>query len=129
MATLLLDTNIVSYAIKDDTRRLLKEKHVAGHRTCLCFMSIAELYRWAIGKHWGQRRIDSLEIEVKRHIVLPYDDDLAWTWARVRSIKGLPVDPSDAWIAAAALRHNLPLVTHNRRHFEAVPGLQLISEA
>jgi tRNA(fMet)-specific endonuclease VapC len=46
----------------------------------------------------------------------------------VRTIKGRPVDPSDAWIAATAIRYNLPLVTHNRRHFDGITGLQVISE-
>jgi predicted nucleic acid-binding protein len=34
----------------------------------------------------------------------------------------------DAWIAATALRHGLRLVTHNRRHFEGITGLRIISE-
>jgi tRNA(fMet)-specific endonuclease VapC len=129
MATLLLDTNILSYAFKDDTRAALYEQHVAGSRTCLCFMSVAELYRWALVRRWGQRRIDSLAVELKRHVILPFDDELAWEWARVRSIKGVPVDPSDAWIAAAAIRYRLPLVTHNRRHFQGIPGITMISES
>lgn len=129
MPYLLLDTNIISFAIKDDTRRLLYEPHVMGNRTFLCFVTVAELYRWAISKRWGQRRIDALHEEVRRHAVLPFDDALAWAWARVRSIKGRPVDPSDAWIAAAAIRYDLPLVTHNRRHFEGIEGLRVISEA
>ena len=40
-----------------------------------------------------------------------------------------PIEPGDAWVAATALRHSLPLVTHNRRHFEHIPGIQSISEA
>jgi predicted nucleic acid-binding protein len=28
----------------------------------------------------------------------------------------------DAWIAANALRHDIPLLTHNRKHYEH-PGL------
>jgi tRNA(fMet)-specific endonuclease VapC len=129
MADILLDTNIISFALKDDTRRLAYEPHVAGHRTFVCFVTVAELYRWAVGKRWGQRRIDALNEEIRRHVVLPFDNDLAWAWARVRSIKGRPVDSSDAWIAAAAIRYHLPLVTHNRRHFEGIAGLQVTSEA
>src|SRR5688500_4583593 len=129
MADILLDTNIISFGIKDDSRRLLYEKHVAGNRTFIAFMTVAELYRWALNKRWGQRRIDALGEELKRHVVLPYDDALAWEWARVRSIKGVPIDPSDGWIGATAIRYELPLVTHNRRHFEAIPGVRVISEA
>jgi hypothetical protein len=39
------------------------------------------------------------------------------------------VADNDMWIAASAVRHNVPLVSHNRDHFEGIPGLVLISEA
>jgi predicted nucleic acid-binding protein len=45
------------------------------------------------------------------------------------SIKGHTMAPGDAWDAALALRHGLPLGTHNHRHFKAVAGLTVISEA
>jgi tRNA(fMet)-specific endonuclease VapC len=60
---------------------------------------------------------------------VPFDDELAWQWAVVSSIKGKPIEPGDAWVAATALRHGLPLVTHNRRHFQHIPALQVISES
>jgi predicted nucleic acid-binding protein len=41
---------------------------------------------------------------------------------------GRPIERQDAWIAATALYLDLPLVTHNARHFASVPGLQLITE-
>jgi predicted nucleic acid-binding protein len=34
----------------------------------------------------------------------------------------------DAWIAATALVFDIPLVTHNRRHFDFIENLTLISE-
>lgn len=33
------------------------------------------------------------------------------------------------WIAAIALRYDLPIVTHNRRDFSDIPNLIVISEA
>jgi predicted nucleic acid-binding protein len=39
------------------------------------------------------------------------------------------VQPADAWIAATALLHDLPLITHNRWDFEDIRGLNVISEA
>ncbi len=129
MADILLDTNIISYAIKNDTRRLLYEPHVINKRTCLSFVSMAELYRWAISRNWGKPRISAFKVELARHLVLPYDDALAWGWARMMCMKGRSMEAGDAWIAATALRHGLPLVTHNRKHFEGIPGLTVISEA
>jgi tRNA(fMet)-specific endonuclease VapC len=91
-------------------------------------MTVAELYRWAIGRNWGTKRIKELRQELAKCVVLPFDDDLAWAWARVRSIKGKPMEAGDAWIAATAIRHALPLVTHNRKHFDGIAGLRVISE-
>lgn len=129
MEDIVLDTNIISYAIKNDSRRLLYEKHVAGKRSLISFVTVAELYRWAIARKWGTKRIKFLQEELARHVIVPFDDALAWQWARARSIPGVTIDLTDAWIAATALRWNLPLVTHNRKHFEAVPGLKVISES
>ena len=63
--------------------------------------------------------------------MLPYDDALAWAWAELvgKTCRGRPMSLQDSWIAATAIRHTMPLVTHNRKHFENVPGLTVISEA
>ena len=36
--------------------------------------------------------------------------------------------PATLWIAACALRHSIPLVTHNSKDFVGIPGLKVISE-
>ncbi|MFI5460493.1 MAG: hypothetical protein ACHRXM_34180 [Isosphaerales bacterium] len=37
--------------------------------------------------------------------------------------EGKPIAPSDAWVAAAALRHDTALATNNLKHFEAAESL------
>ena len=37
-----------------------------------------------------------------------------------------PAD-DDIWIGATALRHDLTLLTNNRRHFERMQGLSIVS--
>ncbi len=61
--------------------------------------------------------------------MLPSDDETCWYWAKVRSMKGYPIADTDAWIAATALRYNIPLVTHNVKHFIPAQnlGLKIIS--
>jgi predicted nucleic acid-binding protein len=54
---------------------------------------------------------------------------MAWKYAEIRCLPGHPIDLGDAWIAASALRHAIPLVTHNQKHYEHIPGLQLIAES
>jgi tRNA(fMet)-specific endonuclease VapC len=61
-----------------------------------------------------------------RYVIIPYDRDLAWAWARVVATcedAGKPIAPSDAWVAAAALRHDVALATNNLKHFEAAESL------
>jgi tRNA(fMet)-specific endonuclease VapC len=70
-----------------------------------------------------------LEAFVRTLGLVPYDDETCRTWAKITTIPGRPMSHPDAWIAATAVRHRVPLVTHNRKHFEHIPGLALISEA
>ena len=58
--------------------------------------------------------------------MLPYDDAMSWEWARIMSRKGQPISSADAWISATAVRHDLPLVTHNPRHFQ-IEGLEVVT--
>lgn len=82
----------------------------------------------------GPEKVEQLEAARRRYVVIPYDRDLAWSWARVSAVceeAGRSISPSDAWIAAAALRYNVPLLTNNRRHYEATAslcGLKLLGE-
>ena len=127
MPRLLIDTDVFSFRHKADSRANLYDPHLKGGTLYLCFATVAELYRWALSHNWGKRRVDELREEIRQYTVIPYDDALAWEWARLNSIKGRPIESGDAWIAATALRHHLPLVTHNRRHYLHIPDLQIVS--
>ena len=45
---------------------------------------------------------------------------------RLRATNAL-IDDTDLWIGATALRHNLTLLTNNRRDFERMEGLSIVS--
>jgi len=100
-----------------------------GKLLSISFMTVAELYRWAIERAWGEKRIKQLEETIQNYVVLSSDDEICRHWAKVRSIKGHPISDPDAWIAATAMRYNTPLVTHNLKHFKPIQelGLKLIS--
>jgi tRNA(fMet)-specific endonuclease VapC len=117
---LIVDTNVVSFIFKNDSRSAAYESDIDGRETGISFVSVAELYRWAVQRAWGQKRIDDLRTELRRYLVLPPDEAIAWNWARIKGIKGHPMSSEDAWVAAAALHFGLPLLTHNRKHFEHV---------
>ena len=46
-----------------------------------------------------------------------------------RQREGGSMTPNDAWIAACAVRHGMPLVTHNAKDFRGVASLAFSTEA
>lgn len=130
MAATLLDTDVFSFVFKRDTRANLYERDLIGAEACLSFQTVAELRYWANVRRWGESRRRSLELSIRRYIVLPYDDAMTSQWAHITAARrniGKPIACGDAWIAATALRYALPLLTHNAIDFADVPGLQVIS--
>jgi tRNA(fMet)-specific endonuclease VapC len=129
MDSVLVDTDVFSYMFKGDTRAALYWPHLSGRRLYIAFSTVAELYRWAVKSRWGRPRVASLRLAIQAYAVVPFDDAIAWNWAEVMCTSGHPVSHGDAWVAAIALGHNLPLVTHNRKDFEPIANLQIISES
>ena len=41
---------------------------------------------------------------------------------------GRKIGDNDLWIAATAIRHSIPLISHNRKHYDDIPDLVFISE-
>jgi len=131
MNTVLLDTNIVSYLFKGDTRAALYEPHLLNHELAIAMMTVAELFQWAATRNWGQSRIQRLEETIQSYTILPVDIETCrlWAVARVqRSVVGRPIPSQDAWIAATALRYKLSLVTHNPDDYQVISGLAIITE-
>lgn len=123
---LLLDTDVASYLFKNSPRAQAFRPLLEGKQPALAFVSVAELYKWTLKRNWRPQKVQQLENALRRYLVIPYDRDLAWSWARVVATcedAGRPISPSDAWIAAAALRHAVPLLTNNLKHFEAAESL------
>lgn len=131
MTTLIVDTDIVSFLLKGDTRAQLYRPHLEGNTLALSFMTVAELYQWAYVRNWGDRRVARLEEHLHQYVIVPFDNALCKQWARIsvqRQQMGRPMSVQDAWIAATALRHNCPLVTHNGDDFSDIIGLKVISQ-
>ena len=132
MDQILLDTNVVSFLLKEDTRAKTYAPYLEGRILMLSFMTVAELFQWAIIRNWGAQRMEQLELTLQAYTVLPFDLALCRKWGEVRAkcrAAGHPISPQDAWIAATALQYNLSLITHDWADFAIVEGLQLISAA
>lgn len=110
----------------------LYEKHVAGKTTALSFVTVGELLLWPKVRNWGPQKIVELQRRINLAQIIPYDMRLCETYADLKdkiTKAGSPVPDNDLWIAATAVRHSIPLVTHNRRNFDDIPGLLLLCEA
>lgn len=127
-----VDTDVVSYLYKGDSRANLYYPHLFGQILVISFQTVAELRRWMLSANWGTRRRQHLESRLQRYVVEHSSDALCTRWSEaMESAKsnGRPIAPADAWVAATALHLGFPLVTHNRTHFLGVDGLTVLSES
>ena len=130
MTPYLLDTNILSYFLRDSHPGLYaRMAEVLDRKQAL----VSAITRAEV--RFGQSRM-TLEDKRRRRIDLLLEQlpTLPWTQAaadvygplkmQLQSV-GRPIGEMDTQIAAHALAEDLILVTHNTRHFERIPGLKL----
>jgi predicted nucleic acid-binding protein len=130
MSHVLVDTDVVSFFFRHDSRAELYRPHLIGQVLVISFMTLAELDRWAMRRNWGASRRTRLEEHLRKFVVYPFHRELCRQWAEVSEAawrRGHPIACADAWIAATAHVHGIPLVTHNRRHFAGVDDLRILS--
>ena len=120
---MILDTNALSAFVDGDpgVGEVLRRQE----RAAIPVIVLGE-FRYGIAQ---SRRRSSYEDWLESHLsqfdVLPVTDETAVTYAALRvSLKrsGRPIPANDAWIAALALQHRLPVLSRDE-HFDAVPAL------
>jgi tRNA(fMet)-specific endonuclease VapC len=110
------------------TRRL---EALAPEGLALSIISLAELYE---GVYYGSDTVES-EAALQRFLnpeltILNIDEETCKIFGKERGrlrAAGLIIGDCDLLIGATALRHNLTLLTNNRRHFERIEGLRMES--
>ena len=130
MSRIVVDTDVASYIFNWHSLAQQYADALRGSELVLSFMTVAEMRMGAISAGWGSRRRVLLEQFVQRFELVYADNDLCTVWARIRAdarAAGRPLSPQDAWIAATALALDAPLATNNRRDFEHVQKLRLLS--
>ncbi len=97
----------------------------------LSFATVAELWRGAYAKDYNPDSRRRLDAAIRQCVVIPPTQAVTDRWGRLADTErragralGGKEHAHDAWIAATALVHDLPLFT-NDGHFADVPGLQL----
>ena len=129
MSLILLDTDVASFIFKGSSYALPYQPLIEGNQIVLSFMTVAELFQWTELRQWGDRRRAQLTEYLYGYIIIPTDIQLCQRWAEVRAQRqriGKPIAAQDAWVAATALRHDIPLITHNRKDFADIPNLRCL---
>ncbi len=121
---MILDTNALSAFVNGDVGvgELLRQQP----RAAIPVFVLGE-FRYGIAESRHRRTYEAwLESELPHFDVLAVTDETAVTYAALRvALKrsGRPIPANDAWIAALALQHQLPVLSRDQ-HFDAVAGVE-----
>lgn len=134
-AGVVVDTMVISWLFDDrpnplaDTYRQL----IGNEPVVLAFQTVMEVRFGALGAGWGELRRRRLERRLAEIAIVQPDDQMiticAELRARCRQLGHALSDKlhdGDRWIAATALRLDVPLVSHDQL-FRGTPGLRLIA--
>jgi tRNA(fMet)-specific endonuclease VapC len=125
----LLDTNVCIEALRQRNAAVVRRLAATpASDVRLCSVVKAELYHGARRSQQAQTNLVKVENFVLPFLSLPFDDDAAREYGRLRAdleSRGAVIGPNDLQIAAIALVHGMTLVTHNITEFSQVPSLNL----
>lgn len=111
MTDLLVDTDVLV-----DHLRGRRELHVGTDRVYHCVLTRAELFA-------GRPEEEDVHDLLAGSIEVGVEPQIAEDAGRIRRESGLGL--ADAVVAATALHLGVPVLTHNRRDFDRVPGLEV----
>jgi tRNA(fMet)-specific endonuclease VapC len=89
-------------------------------------ISVGELMHGAVKSARANENLARLSVLLSKVIILPYELAAARLFGRIKADlerAGSAIGDLDLQIASIALAYGVPLVTHNQRHFQRVPGL------
>jgi tRNA(fMet)-specific endonuclease VapC len=131
VSAIVLDTNVVSYLFNNDTRAALYRPHLDDAVIGISFTTVAGMWFGAERTTWDNFRRRRSGTSLQNDAVIESTPQICRIRAEITAAcerQGRRILPPDAWTAACALRYGIPLVTHNRKDFEAIPDLRIISE-
>ena len=128
---MVVDTDVISFLFKESDNALFYKKTLRPiKKAMISFMTLAELNRWVLAYNWGAKKKRELNIFLEDFLLYFCDRDLCRRWAQVMETgkkKGRPISVADAWIAATALEIGCPVLTHNAKDYNMIPGLTVLS--
>ena len=134
--TYALDTNIISYLIRDDeatTRRFEQEIILDNHSYVIPPVAVFEILRWLQEYKSPPYQalaasFNALYLDVRDQALM-----LAPAWEKAAEIylhlkkKGQLIEEADILVAAYCLVNDYTLVTNNSKHFSRIDGLKLVN--
>jgi len=104
MPAVVVDTDVLSFEFKGDTRAALYHPHLAGNVLAVSFMSVAELDLWALEHKWGRGRKKKMQEYLRSYVIHPFDRELCLKWAEVTNGVHRKGQPVGKWIQGTLQR-------------------------
>ncbi|MFC1715223.1 type II toxin-antitoxin system VapC family toxin [Candidatus Poribacteria bacterium] len=126
----LIDTDWAVHHLNGVEKVRMKLMDMKSDGLGLSFISLAELYEGAYysrDPETSHRQLVSLLSSVT---VLGVNDEICRIFGQQRGYlrqRGLMIGDFDLLIAATCLHHGLALLTNNRRHFQRIEDLKIVS--
>lgn len=131
MKPTLLDTDVLSHLVRRQPAALNWANRYMLEQGFLQF-SIVRYYELLNGLLYkdARQQMGRFKALAALHQIIPLTLESVDISARIEADlrrQGLSIGPTDTLIAGVALANGLVLATNNTRHFERIPGLQLVN--
>ena len=126
--TFMLDTDTVSLILRDEGETATHFRATPRQETCISSLTLGELRR-GVALRQSRRLAALVDTFVSAIRIASFGAEAAGrfgTLAANLSRRGVPIGVFDTLIAAHALAVGAVIVTHNRRHFDRVDGLEVV---
>lgn len=133
MSVYVLDTNIISYYLKrnESVVRNMKQAIADGHDILVAPIAYYEIKR-GLAVSGSVKRLNEFDHFCETFGVGRFDNDVLDVAVSIyveQRRRGRLTDDADIFIAAFCKRNGFALVTHNTKHFECLPGLNIVDWA
>jgi tRNA(fMet)-specific endonuclease VapC len=128
--TYLIDTDWVIHYLNGHPAIVERLEEFQEQGLALSVISLAELYEGIYYSRDPERNEQALNNFLRGVMVIGIDEDICRLFGRERGrlrAAGKMIGDFDLLIGATALHHHLTMLTNNRRHFELIDGLPLMS--
>ena len=129
-AAYLIDTDWIIDYLNDREPVASRLEELRREGIAISIISLAEIYEGVYGSRSPEDSESKLLSFLSGVTILGIDEGICRTFGRERGKlreQGLLIGDMDLFIASTSLHYELPLCTNNRRHYERIEGLRIIS--